>query len=379
MSNQNNVNKFKKNYVMLISGDTIWDIHNKTPWLEFPITFYDHGYNSWIISGKVTNKNISQTGVKVVETSFTSSQITSKFREFFVIKHILNEINPDIVMTVQVANFHFIHIALNKLSNLFKRAKRQQLKRQIWILKLDWAGTKVPIFYKIGLIFSSFFFDKLSSETSCGINMLDKILFINKSKIMLLPNGYPQHTYLKTHYDNGKRESVILSICRVSFEKGLDVLIKAFSKLSHKYNNWKLTIIGPYTDIDYFNRLKEIILMESLAEKVVFRGFLQEDDIKIELQKASIFCLASRFESFGNVRIEAMVNGIPLVTTEAGCGVDFKKFGALVVPEDDINSLSKMLEILMRSERNRRLVADRQLEELESYDTIVESIIKLDS
>ena len=203
-------------------------------------------------------------------------------------------------------------------------------------------------------------------ENSCSFEKL-KTLPLIKSKVQLVSNGYPQHTYSITPYNNGNRLPKILCICRVSREKGVDLLLEAFHATRSAFPDWHIQFIGPIWDEVYYNELKDYIQLNNLKDRVIFYGFQDEGFITKELQESSIFCLASRFESFGNVRLEAMVNGLPLITTKAGCGDDFDKFGSIVVPINDKKALVQKMKTLMDSAELRNSIAKTQQFKLESY------------
>ncbi len=62
--------------------------------------------------------------------------------------------------------------------------------------------------------------------------------------------------------------------------------------------------------------LEQQVQKLGLGDVVVFEGF--QDDVKTWLLKADVFCYASEYDSFGQVLIEAMVAGLPLITSDYG-------------------------------------------------------------
>lgn len=102
----------------------------------------------------------------------------------------------------------------------------------------------------------------------------------------------------------------IVTVGRLSKEKGHSVLIKAFSKIKDK--EWRLVVIGDGPEME---NLKNIVITLEMKDKVSFHG--QMKDFKNILSTASIFVLPSFYEGFPNALVEAM--SIPLACIASDC------------------------------------------------------------
>lgn len=107
----------------------------------------------------------------------------------------------------------------------------------------------------------------------------------------------------------------ILFIGRLSPDKGVDLLTKAFIELKQTFlNDWKLTLVGEgplrsnlpqHPDIEYF-------------------PFMHQIDLAALTQQASLFCLPSHRERWGVVVHEAAAAGLPLLlASNCGAGTAF--------------------------------------------------------
>lgn len=109
-------------------------------------------------------------------------------------------------------------------------------------------------------------------------------------------------------------ELVLVCISRLSPEKGLDVLLKAFSMLlgSNVYY-CKLIIVG-----DGYLRaeLTEQIAKLNLSQNVFMEGF--QEDVRPYLCAADVFVLTSYLEGLPFSVLEAMACGLPCVVTDVG-------------------------------------------------------------
>lgn len=122
---------------------------------------------------------------------------------------------------------------------------------------------------------------------------LDRFKPIEKDEIILELLKIPE---------NGK---VILSVCRLSSEKNIEMLIKAFSTM--KCENCYLVIVGDGPERSYLENLCENLNIK----RVRFTGF--RSDVQRFYSIADVFVLPSIYEGFGQVFLEAMSSGIPCI------------------------------------------------------------------
>ncbi len=123
--------------------------------------------------------------------------------------------------------------------------------------------------------------------------------------------------------------------------KGMDILIKAFN-LAFKDDNVILRIGG---DGDERKNLENLVKELKLEEKIEFLGSLNRKEVKMEMQNCNVFSLASKFETFGVVLIEALSTCTPIVSTNCGGHYDIvnDKVGKLV-EVDNIEELAHALK-----------------------------------
>ncbi|NJD54592.1 MAG: glycosyltransferase [Candidatus Methanoperedens sp.] len=151
---------------------------------------------------------------------------------------------------------------------------------------------------------------------------------LDKEKVIHIPNGISMETYqnlpkkgqFKKKYSIKTDEKIILFMSRVHERKGADILVEAFSKLKNDFEKVKLVIAGP--DEGYLQKLKQIVNKLWINDDVIFTGTLLEPDKFMAYVDADVFVLPSKdkYESFGNVVLEACACGKPVVVTN-NCGV----------------------------------------------------------
>ncbi len=108
---------------------------------------------------------------------------------------------------------------------------------------------------------------------------------------------------------------VVISIGRLVTLKGYDNLIRSFKKVIETHHKAKLIILG---EGPLRNYLVELIRKLNLHENVYLLGF--QDNPYMYLKNSDIFVLASKVEGFGNVIVEAMCCGTPVISTDCRSG-----------------------------------------------------------
>ena len=131
------------------------------------------------------------------------------------------------------------------------------------------------------------------------------------------------------------------SLALLTHNKGMDVLINSFAK-AFKDKDVELVIGG---EGEQKGALLSLTKQLGLESQVVFLGALNRSQVIQQMHECKAFVLASRFETFGVVLIEALASGKPIISTQSG-GPDsiVNETNGLLVPVDDIDELSKAME-----------------------------------
>lgn len=141
---------------------------------------------------------------------------------------------------------------------------------------------------------------------------------------------------------------IILSVGRLSKEKGIEFLLRAFSRIEQK-TNARVVILGEGKENANLNKLSKEL---GINKKVYFLGF--KDNPYKYMKRSSVFVLPSLYEGFGVVLIEAMACDIPIVATKSYEGieeiVDHERTGLLVPVADEEALANAMLRLLKNPE-----------------------------
>ena len=139
-----------------------------------------------------------------------------------------------------------------------------------------------------------------------------------------------------------QRDDAILFLGRISWKKGLDRLVRAVAMLDRGH----LLVAG--ADDGYGAELRRMIHELELGSRVTLLGEVDGPDKALLLDHARVLALTSHHENFGNVVVEAMSAGLPVVVTEAVGAASFVAsagVGRVVAgdPEAIATSLAELL------------------------------------
>jgi glycosyltransferase involved in cell wall biosynthesis len=145
-----------------------------------------------------------------------------------------------------------------------------------------------------------------------------------------------------------RRLPVVLACGSLTQKKGFDYLIRAVAHLQRDMPA-RLVILG---EGEQRAKLRELAEELHVQDKVAMPGF--QDNPYGSMARADVFVLSSLWEGLGNVVIEAMACGAPVVSTDCPSGpaeIITHNVDGILVPPADSNALSAAILSLLRDER----------------------------
>lgn len=180
--------------------------------------------------------------------------------------------------------------------------------------------------------------DGIIAQTSISKTIIEKNT--HNRNVVVIPNAVkPIDVLAKTVNKN------IVTVGRLSKEKGHTTLLKAFAKV--KETEWKLHIIGD--GLERENLVNESTML-GVSERVVFHGYQQ--NFSAILANCEIFVLPSLYEGFPNALVEAM--SVPLACISSNCVagpsdiIEHGKNGLLVEP-GNVTELTNAIDYLIEN------------------------------
>jgi glycosyltransferase involved in cell wall biosynthesis len=185
-----------------------------------------------------------------------------------------------------------------------------------------------------------------------SLSYTDSIKLLTRSQSIPLygrgngKNIFRFHDFVATHFFSNQpsvQENTILFVGFPFYRKGVDILIKAFERISYKYPKFKLKLIGYRLEEDAKN------YFSSWGLNIQFCPPMFYNKLRAEFLGCYCFVLPSREEGIARVLLEVMASGKPVIgsgipgTAEA---IEDRKSG-LLFRSEDINDLAAKLEILL--------------------------------
>ncbi len=295
----------------------------------------EQGYNVTILSicGNNTSFYDIEKNIRLV-TLFNKDEISNKkyfFKIYRALKKFYSENKVDLVID--------IFAALSVYTLLLK--KKFRFKNITW----EHFNFKVNTgFNKFGRRYAA-----KKSDYIVTLTEKDKQFYLSnlpkmKAKIAHIYNPSP---YEDVKINNSLRENIAISVGRLTFQKGFDVLLNIWSRIENIKPEWKLQIIGSGEES---SALKQIV--ESYKLKNV-EFVMSTNKIDEYYQRSKIYLSAARFEGLPMTMIEAQSFGLPIISFDYDTGPsDIIKSGynGYLVENGNIDKFCSQLVELMNDD-----------------------------
>lgn len=229
--------------------------------------------------------------------------------------------------------------------------------------------------YKVGDLLAGRFIrsvDRVSCETCSGFEALQKSespRYQFGEKLVLMPNGFDEETFQSYHIHEKtfeEKENLIITVGRLGTpQKNTEMFLRALSQVDLK--DWKVALVGSVENS--FQPVIDAFFKDNpdKAKNVVFVGAIYDKQKLWEYyNRAKVFVLTSRWESYALVLNEAKRFRNYLVSTDVGAFRDLSENGkyGTSVPIDDDKRLAEVLEKIVLGEIDMNVYKDLNLESL---------------
>jgi glycosyltransferase involved in cell wall biosynthesis len=207
-----------------------------------------------------------------------------------------------------------------------------------------------------------------------GINILisriaDAVVSLSKMENTILQKDYhvPNYKQHIIHWganslptrekEPDAKQVTILCVGRLGKHKGQHWLIDTYNKASAKFTSpSRLILAGGYEG--------NISLLEQAAgnmgpnNQIIFTGELDDEQLSKWYARSDIFVLFSRYEAFGLVYFEAMLNRLPVLTHNVGANQELLLHGSVIVPEYNEHAAINELVTLVNNQEYRESLGE---------------------
>ncbi|MET8577570.1 glycosyltransferase [Streptomyces sp. NPDC005012] len=258
--------------------------------------------------------------------------------------------------------------AAGRLSAVFRAARPgaviivTQVWAMEWVALADTAGHLV-----IGMSHESFATSRGSSRferVKRYYRDVDRLLVLTREDADLwIGQGFdhvgfvPNPVPLRDPSPSPRTDKVVVSIGRLGYEKGVDLLLDTWAEVAPRHPGWRLRIHGSGPDE---GTLREQCTRLGLDGSVEWAG--RTEDVAGALARSSVFVLSSRGEGFPLALLEAMSCAVPCVAFDCAPGVReivrHEEDGLLARPGNTAE-LARHLGLLLEDDGLRNRMGDR--------------------
>lgn len=205
-------------------------------------------------------------------------------------------------------------------------------------------------------------------------------------KVTVIPNGIDPSrldvtvdvSETRRRYNVFWKEQMILFIGRLTHQKGCEYLISAMQYVLRKYNA-KLVIVGDGPSRGF---LEDEARRLGLSDRIIFTGFLPDDEMIKLLKSADVLVVPSIYEPFGIVALEGMAAGTPVVVSDVDGLSEIVKHevnGIKVFPRDPYSIYWGIDRILSNPSlaESLKMKAKEDVEKYFSWSAIAEKTIEV--
>lgn len=287
---------------------------------------------------------------EIVNKKF-NNRIIRVLWEFFIFPFELKKLrinilhSPNYIAPLLKLGFKII-VTVHDLTSLLFPKKHTITKRIL-------LGRMLPLF-----LIKSDYVIAVSKNTRKDILNLFKI---QKDKVVVTYESYPD--YYNELIDKEESRSIlkgykiekdfILYVGMIEPRKNIISILKAFVELE-KDSILDLVIVGRKGW--YFKEIDEYMLginTEKLKNKIIFTGYVPEEELKYFYRAASIFVFPSLYEGFGLPPLQAMACGTPVITSNISSLPEVVGDAAIKINPNSIDELKGAMRQLFKDNKKR--------------------------
>ncbi|SNR74718.1 Glycosyltransferase involved in cell wall bisynthesis [Lutibacter agarilyticus] len=225
----------------------------------------------------------------------------------------------------------------------------------------DWAPKILKLnlnYYRFARYLMDFRIFKTSNLTFLANSPYIKQLVKKKWKkeVEVIPNSI-SNKFIKTNFTNIEKKRYIISVSNnISPAKNIEKLLIAFQKINKKFEDVELNLVGK----QFYMNVPKVKKWETmgLLNKVNLIGEVDHKKLMEEYDRAIVLVHPSLEESFGNILIEALARGLPVIAGKFSGAVPYILENGKIGELCDVSSISVMENSMADMLNNKALMVD---------------------
>ena len=190
----------------------------------------------------------------------------------------------------------------------------------------------------------------------------------SNSPIHVIPNGVDADFFSPALSEKRNKTTKILSVGRLSREKGLPCLFDAFTMLVSRMSiPPDLVIVGDGPE--KYNLVRKCARL-NIVNQVTFVGWVNRDTLAQQYREADLFITTSINEAMPNTLLEAMACGLPIIASDIPAHKELIENGTngILVPVQDAKALAEAIRFLIHDKDLRQRISQENLKKVKKYN-----------
>jgi glycosyltransferase involved in cell wall biosynthesis len=191
-----------------------------------------------------------------------------------------------------------------------------------------------------------------------------KVIYIGVDEEYKIINDQSKLNFVKAKYSISKK--FILHVGSMNPRKNIPRLIEAYGKLPMQLlKEYRLVLVGEkgWRSNEILAKIEQL----GLKNSVIFTGLVEDDDLPLLMNEASLLAFPSLYEGFGIPPLEAMACGVPVVASNASSIPEVVGDAALLFDPYNVEEMTALICEVLTDEELRDDLVKRGFEHMKHF------------
>lgn len=200
-------------------------------------------------------------------------------------------------------------------------------------------------------------------------NDIIKYYNINEKYIKVIPAGIDKNKFNPSNFSQEIRKNygnnILLYSGLMIYRKRISLLLKAMPYVIKEIPDVQLILTGTGLLWNYFKKLS---ISLGIQKNTNFLGFVEDEELLKYYASSDLFVFPSESEGFGQVILEAMASGTPVICANKPPMSDIIGRGGITFKLNDSKDLSKKIIRLLKNKNQLEELREKALDEIKKYE-----------
>lgn len=251
-----------------------------------------------------------------------------------------------------------------------------------WIFRRTFRHIRKEAKYKLKHFLCAHFADLILTDSFKVKEDISKLCLVKKNKIEAVHLGIEQEYKEEINNDAAKStltkygladKKYLIDSAGISHHRRNSIFaLEGFAKFLNKTNSDSEVYLVYSGEVDVDNKEYKYLLKRikelDLESRVIFTGWVSNQELRALITGALISIIPSLYEGFGLPILEAFACGTAVIATDRGSIPEVAQDAAILVPADDSEALAKEIEGLIEDRALAESLIERGARRLKYFD-----------